>query len=870
MNSPKPDAAPMFASLRRRTATIKVRLISAFACVSLLTLTASGFATIGFQSVGEALDAVTGDAVPAITNALRLSEESTSIAALVPSLTSSQTKAQLQSASAALEAEQRNLESRISELDGQGTDGGDIRAVGGEIIGQLGNLKDTVATVLDLAEKRAALGRDILQTHEALLQRLTPLVNATSDEFVATSDGTVDNAAKALKQLNEVELVNMRVALQFQANGNLAYGLLREGATAPTVELLQPIRERLTAAMAKLQAGLEEVSEESPVYEVLSLSLVLLEDFAAGEGNVFELRQNELQGSGDERSLWHDRRVAAMADIQASHADLLSNVEPIVDDANFNAILASEDTATQLTDTFSQLIGTDMRSLRMMLELKALSNELAGKLLQAAVAERAEDLKPLMESYGALAVEMSSALSQLPDTEDAVAVAQTATKLKEMGLGEDGVFTLRERELALRQNLAEATDTSRQMSARLGDQVEGLVERAQASVNGSSIAAKGLIDRQSLILLVITLVAVIGSGLIAWYYVHRNVVRRIGRLSEVMQHLASGDLTVEVATSGADEISAMAGSVQVFRQQALDKQRIEQEQEQQKQQAADERRAAMMQLADAFEANVLSVVDTVNAASEEMQVNAQSMVTSAEDNAKRSEIVHGASSNAAMNVRSATNAAEQLSLSVREIAQQVEQSNSISRESVTAADRATEEVQGLVEASQRIGEVVSLISDIAAQTNLLALNATIEAARAGEAGKGFAVVASEVKSLANQTAKATEEIAGQVSAIQGATGNAVGAIEHISSTISSMNEISGTIAAAVEEQSAATQEIGRNIGQAADATDDVNANIGEVSSAAEQNQSSAGQVLEASRQLALQSESLRAQVAKFLEEVRAA
>ena len=698
--------------LWRKTATIKVRLIATFVMVTLLTLLAAGFSIFGLRSVGQALDQVTGDAVPEIMNALYLSADSTSIAALVPSLTAARNMTDLETASTALAAEQGRLEARLASLSDVGVNQASaaaIRAMGDEIIAQLGSLKNAVTNVLWLADQSTATSRLVLDTHERFLESLTPL---------------------------------------------------------------------LEAASAGLSDGAEASTQRSPA---------------------------------------------------------------------------------------------ELRTLWAMLELKAVVNELAGKMQEASVADNSHTLERLRERFDTLLEEQTRLLPQLPQTPEGTDVADIAAELAEVGtLSSDGIFALRAEELKMREALVAAAAKSRELSSGMSSRVDALVETAKGTVETASGAAGELIERQMVALLAIVLAAVAASGLIAWLYVHRNVVRRLGRLSSTMEQLAGGDLSVAVDVDGADEISAMAGTVQVFRQEAIDKQRIEGEQEEQKRRAAEERRAAMMQLADAFESNVLSVVDMVSSASQAMQTNAQTMMTSAGTNAERAELVHQASSGATENVRSATGAAEQLTQSVQEIAQQVEHSSTVSGESVSEAARATAEVEGLVEASQRIGEVVSLINDIAGQTNLLALNATIEAARAGDAGKGFAVVASEVKNLASQTAKATEEIAAQVSTIQGATGSAVSAIERISTTIGTMSEISGAIAAAVQEQSAATEEIGRSIREAADATGEVNTNIGEVSGAAEQNQTSAGQVFEAATQLTQQSDTLRGQVAKFLEEVRAA
>ena len=278
---------------------------------------------------------------------------------------------------------------------------------------------------------------------------------------------------------------------------------------------------------------------------------------------------------------------------------------------------------------------------------------------------------------------------------------------------------------------------------------------------------------------------------------------------------------------------------------------------------------AQVQLADNFEANVMGVVDTVASASTEMQSTAETMASTAEETNRQSTAVAAASEETSTNVQTVASACEELASSVAEIGRQVATSTKITQEAVEESERTNETVQSLTEGAQKIGEVVNLINDIAGQTKLLALNATIEAARAGDAGKGFAVVASEVKSLANQTAKATEEIASQIASIQGVTGDAAEAIGGIRKTFGEVSEIATTIAAAVEEQSTATEEISRNVQQAAAGTQEVSGNIAGVTQAASATGQSAQQVLESAGDLSKQSEALRSEVEKFLVEVRA-
>ena len=362
----------------------------------------------------------------------------------------------------------------------------------------------------------------------------------------------------------------------------------------------------------------------------------------------------------------------------------------------------------------------------------------------------------------------------------------------------------------------------------------------------------------------------IALGLIIAWFIGSGIAKPVIAMTAAMARLAGGDKTITVPALGRkDEIGQMADAVEVFKQNAIEMDRlaVEQKAEQERKEA---RQQAVENYIKNFEESVSGLLGILASAATEMRSTAEGMSATAEETSRQSTAVAAASEQASTNVQTVASAAEELSSSVAEISRQVAESTEIAGRAVSEATRTNAEVEGLAEAAKKIGDVVELINDIASQTNLLALNATIEAARAGEAGKGFAVVASEVKSLANQTAKATEEIASQIAAMQNATGTAVEAIGGISGTIGKISEIATTIASAVEEQGAATQEIARNVQQAAAGTSEVSSNIAGVTEAASQTGAASAQVLSTSGELAKQSEVLRGEVDKFLGNIRAA
>ena len=558
----------------------------------------------------------------------------------------------------------------------------------------------------------------------------------------------------------------------------------------------------------------------------------------------------------------HDKQYDALRKAQAG---FVAAAAPAMMDAQarINAILAS---ANLSPDDAAQAA----RAVEQLGNVIASSNLMASDMTAALSANSSDTLDAIEKQFKDVQARIKSNLDLLAKTRDTAALKDAALKLLALGEGKASVFKIRQKQLDADDYGQVVLEETRKLNVGLGISVQQLVDDVQRATDASAWEARKEISLATTIMLGLGGLTLIGSVLFGWLYIGGNILRRIGSLQRSMQLLSGGDLNSEIYRSKQrDEIAAMANALHIFRESMLEARELSADQDRDR--IAKAERASRMEtrIVD-FEATVRAALDNLQSSANSMQSTAQSMAATAGQSSALVSAVASAAEQTSVNVQTVSSGTEQLTSSISEIGRQVINSAQIARKAVDEAGQTDATMQGLAENAGRISVVVDLIQVIASQTNLLALNATIEAARAGEAGRGFAVVASEVKSLANQTAKATEEIRAQIASMQQVTTSAVGAIRNIGQTIGEINEVTTAIAAAVKQQGAATREIARNIQHAAGGTSEVSSNIVGVSTASAEAGAAAGEVLTASGALRREADVLRSEIDAFLSNIRAA
>lgn len=710
----------------------------------------------------------------------------------------------------------------------------------------------------------------VIMSHATFLATAVPKVQSVKQDLNNSGDATVETAVETVNGLINREVATLRAALEISANGQKMLAVIGRSAQINDTEVLSETEVTFGKTAVQTSQLVGRLPDTSSGQALKALAQDVME-LGVGDMSAFAIRSGELN--------WADLTVEQYEAVQAARAELdttlleLSDafekaVTPVVEGARINLVTGATDLSDNLEVGIYTLVDQDVGALRLVLEALAEANRAIGILGLAATSPDEARLDGQIGEFMDSAEKLFLIGSSLRSKPALAGLGDELQKLANLGEGEDGVFATQRTRLSADTQARTALLEARQIATAFEDEVTVLVDTAIARTDADAAAAADQISLNINLLGLIALASTLIGLMIGWFVVKRQVIGRMVTLAGVMKELAAGNTNVEVDTNGSDELTEMANTVEVFRTNAQQVERLRAEQMEAEKRASEERQTQRVELAADFENRVQSIIDRVGAAARDMQDTAQALTDGAVEVRSRSQDGVATAQQTATNVQTVASAAEELSASIREISDKIAQSSAQARRANEEAAQTQTRVEALEQVAGKIDTVVTLISDIAEQTNLLALNATIEAARAGEAGRGFAVVASEVKNLAGQTAKATEEITGQVKMVQDGVKEAVGAMRNITDAISEIDGNVTAIAGAVEEQGASTDEIARSTQDAAAGTSEVTETIAGVSQVANDAGGQAEAVLNAARELSAEAGTLDREVKDFLEQVR--
>ncbi|WP_247882437.1 methyl-accepting chemotaxis protein [Azospirillum sp. TSA2s] len=862
---------------QRRRSGIKSKMLIAFGTVAALPCIAAVVGWMSYGAVRGHVADITGTQVPVLSAAHGLATTTARVLALGPLIdaaTSEEDLARLRSAA----AEQRGaLDGQLARLaDGYGHTGNDADRVA-ELTGTARSLLGTIDALgtatgrrLTLQEQRSGRLAELSDIHAKLLAALKPDMQASREQLAQAIAAMVEATSQSSAVIG-AELGQTVIPL-FQLRGAeaaLAKSLLI-GAFETDRSKVMSLSTDFDSALSDLQGALRPLAKSEAAAPVVA-AINELAAYGDGDKSVYTRRVRQLTPGIPEAEAHKlaESLAVGVDDIVRLDRDANARMLPLMLNSRGRIAEAGNAIAERMQDLSTNVVPAAQHRYTVLSGLMADANLLAGKLAEAGNAETPARLTTARRTLDPLAATIRATLKDSNDDLGAES-RRLAERLLALGFGDDGILALRSGELAAYAENAALIDSNRSTGAALTAMVDGLVQSAERATADGAAAAHDALERTNEIQILLATAGVLLAGLIVSLYVGRRVVGRMEALADAMRRVADGDLTVEQKADGNDEITDMARALFVFIANARAMEEAHEKVEVERRNAASARRTSMLEIADQFERNVLSSVETLAEAASVMAARARSLTDIAANANDRAEAAMQLSGEMAAGIQQVATAASEISQSIAEISKRTGESARIIGDTAAGAEQVKATVADLSSTAGEIGTVVGLIDEIAGQTNLLALNATIEAARAGEMGRGFAVVAGEVKALAGQTAQATAEIARQIAATQAASRETAEVVATMTGSVQRIESNASAIAAAVEEQAMITSSIVDSSHRVAVGTQAASDHVAGLSEAAAKVRAQAGDVLQVAESLSHEATSLGSAVHLFLQEIRAA
>ncbi|MEO1248583.1 MAG: methyl-accepting chemotaxis protein [Pseudomonadota bacterium] len=856
VTSPAPKGRRLTLGLPAFSFRLRGKLMVSFLVIALLTVIAIAISLVSFQSVKSAFSALADRDLPNITLAAGLGVGSTELAISASNLVNAPDDAarsaanqELNRAASALVTNAR----QIAEENPGDTIASSLYDTATDVADSIGSLDGLTADRLALAARRNENLATVFAIQSDIEQILIPLVDDAYFDLVMSGEDASNETTGAVERIVGTDVEILRLVIELRAEVNGFVGMTTSFLLVEDVGLVQLFLQDAIGhgeQATRLAGSLDAAQGDFVLAPDIALLVGLLEDATAMRN-----QPDYAPNSASARQM-----MSQFLDLRQVITKTLSSA---VDDRIFFLAIDSQEAMDRNATIMTELLDGQVGMLKSKLEAVAVLNQFVTRLLEGALAEDLAMIAAVEDRLMALAPKLAELMAGA-DVPDITAKSQELLAFLD---DDTGLLSQRAAELALRDRAHTEIATLFDNATEIGKLIGALIEAREAQAQTSASDVYQLFSMGSYALLAIGAVTVLASAAISIFVVDRGVARPLGALATSTRRLADGEMDITLSEqSRRDEIGEMTEAIKVFRENAVERAKLE-EDNAAKQKARSERQQAIDDMISTFREQVTVALSSVESNAGQMQSTASSLTEVARNTSEQSTEAASASEQALANVRAVETAASELDSSIAQIVEQVSNTTNIVSRAQQHTSKSNERVLELAETSQTIGDVVGLISDIAEQTNLLALNATIEAARAGEAGRGFAVVANEVKSLATQTAAATDKITDQVAGLRDSTAETVSSIKSIIDVMEEIGASAERIEDAVEHQKAATAEISTSVAEASKGAAQMTGAMREVSANVVHTDQSANQVLTASNDVNEQSGQLREMVGSFLESV---
>lgn len=837
---------------------IKQKLFLSFVSIGCLALLASVVSILFFRTLSEDFTQLVHRDLPSISRMAKLSEKGSSLSLAAAQLEKAKTETQRENAHRSLNKNTDDFKTFFQNevanlLDSESSI--KLNNINKAYSGSVAEIGQISKKYIAIKKQKSEKLNSLFQAHAEASRLLAPIIEQTYKNVSAGGEKAAQESRGIIDKLINHDVVVLRSLLELKMEVNLLTGLLSSTVLADGKGVVSMFQDQSVASINRIINRLKivkKLNDKIPAAEKFKQ----LQKITIGKKNIFA---SSLSSTG----ITQEEKNNHLLNLLRLKKEIDDALTTVLDDKTFSLEIGADESITNNNELIKNTFQREVTKLKNTLETNGLVHQMVALLVRGALTNDRDKISPLhLEAQGLYKkLEKGIDLIKKQDTK------KVDLKLANFVNKETGLIAYRNKELLAKEQMEKIVSEMSRISNKLGETLNAVLLKRQqiAAINGFN--ANKQIQIAKTILITICILIIIVTIAIGFFVIHRQLALPIANLTKSMLQLADGNTEIDLDTKGrSDEVGDMMNALLIFKTNAVEREKMQLASEQQSLEIRT-RQSQVEDLINIFRNDAAEFIGSLSECTNEMSSTANSLSEISTNSTDMASVASRSTEETASNIQNVASAAEEMTTSISEIRSRAVETSASVAKAHTQMLSTNEQVSSLSEAANRIGDIISMIQEIAEQTNLLALNATIEAARAGDSGKGFAVVASEVKSLANQTAKATEEISAQISEIQESTRKSVKSINEVSSIISNVNMYSSEISKSIEEQGYATQEISQNIANASAKTSSVNDTVGSVTEASSKTLEAAQKVRGISETSVAIASKLKVSVNDFLDKV---